>query len=230
MKKTLIALAALACSVASAVDINDAVYYTLSPSVYANQSVPDGTLLSSDSATAGNSTQCYTMTAILNWKTISGFSAGTTTKMVELHINDTYKASIAITKDANNNVKASVLDGSDLLYTADTALTSDMTVEGKVALTLSYGDNGMKLYALGADNTAIEWSPEKSYDFSYGGEERHYNKLWVEVAGVEAIYVFDEQLSHAEVSAFSVAVVPEPATATLSLLALAGLAARRRRK
>ncbi len=47
---------------------------------------------------------------------------------------------------------------------------------------------------------------------------------------VDSIYVFDSALSSADAQQINTALVPEPTTATLSLLALAGLAARRRRK
>ena len=47
---------------------------------------------------------------------------------------------------------------------------------------------------------------------------------------VTSVYAFDQKLTPTEISTISAVLTPEPATATLSLLALAGLAARRRRK
>ncbi len=47
---------------------------------------------------------------------------------------------------------------------------------------------------------------------------------------VSSISVFGSALSAADAKAINAALIPEPTTATLSLLALAGLAARRRRK
>ncbi len=51
---------------------------------------------------------------------------------------------------------------------------------------------------------------------------------------IDGVYIFDEALTASDIKTLSAqaiaASVPEPATATLSLLALAGLAARRRRK
>lgn len=46
----------------------------------------------------------------------------------------------------------------------------------------------------------------------------------------ENVVVWNRALDAVEVQSLVVRAVPEPATATLSLLALAGLAARRRRK
>ncbi len=76
----------------------------------------------------------------------------------------------------------------------------------------------------------------------------YLNNIWLESPvgnAVEAIYVFDKKMTSDEVLAISQAAVgyvapvepgepganiPEPTTATPSLLAPAGLAARRRRK
>ncbi len=64
----------------------------------------------------------------------------------------------------------------------------------------------------------------------------NYDNLLVhsDIFPVDAVYVYNQVLEGDTLTAASKAAygaaIPEPATATLSLLALAGLAARRRRK
>ncbi|MBR2145693.1 MAG: PEP-CTERM sorting domain-containing protein, partial [Akkermansia sp.] len=83
--------------------------------------------------------------------------------------------------------------------------------------------DGVSLFASYGTDSALRYS-------SYNSYELIFDTLLVS----EATYYSDtlskaQALTAAKISSYNIA-VPEPATATLSLLALAGLAARRRRK
>ena len=59
----------------------------------------------------------------------------------------------------------------------------------------------------------------------------NYKELYFDTAIVTSAYVYNSAIGTADAQALTqMLIVPEPTTATLSLLALAGLAARRRRK
>ncbi len=105
--------------------------------------------------------------------------------------------------------------------------------KGKLALAISYDDD-TRTFTLGAltkDNTlnymtlqmAEGWNDSyndyKGFDLAEKATNTVEHALW-----------FNSALTADEIAEVAAAVVPEPATATLSLLALAGLAARRRRK
>lgn len=60
----------------------------------------------------------------------------------------------------------------------------------------------------------------------------NYKELYFNTEVVTSAYVYNKALGTSDATSLTktLAVIPEPATATLSLLALAGLCARRRRK
>lgn len=103
---------------------------------------------------------------------------------------------------------------------------------GLLTITITTGDttNGTNIF-LGNDG-----APSASTSGNNGNLKGSFNSstLVVNSGYVDAIqklYVFNSNLTNAEVATVAQAVeaVPEPSTATLSLLALAGLAVRRRR-
>ncbi len=103
--------------------------------------------------------------------------------------------------------------------------------DGKAVVTYTFGGGNTKtltLYALDvATGTLASTSIETGWEVSAA-----FDRLTVDTASgaVERAIVFNTALSSTEILALSTSVIPEPTTATLSLLALAGLAARRRRK
>ncbi len=107
--------------------------------------------------------------------------------------------------------------------------------DGLVAVSLvlkgSSNNTGSYLYAT-SDGTNYTSATDKGLRSS----GTNYDTLVLNslfASSIKSIYVFNEALEQSDIMTLSVAAikaVPEPTTATLSLLALAGLAARRRRK
>ncbi len=78
------------------------------------------------------------------------------------------------------------------------------------------------------DNTTLEYSgTSNGYTFSGCAD---INSIEFNGGFVQKAYIFDSTVSATDIKSFHTVVVPEPATATLSLLALCGLTMRRRRK
>ena len=124
-------------------------------------------------------------------------------------------------------------------YTTDTLGTSDTVV-----LTFNTGWTGYKADGTTADEATGGQCPsevyingvlaEQAYGLAHGSkiENIYINETFA--SAISAVYVHNTMVHGADAVALYNSIVapsiPEPATATLSLLALAGLAARRRRK
>ena len=112
--------------------------------------------------------------------------------------------------------------------------------EGKtlsgMALTMSYtnGSAAAMYLTMRFDDGSVT----ELYGFSTGLKwttgQKQYSSVDVNTSYVDQVYVFNSAMTKDDALSLNsqalAAAVPEPATATLSLLALAGLAARRRRK
>ncbi len=109
---------------------------------------------------------------------------------------------------------------------------SNYTSQGKVVMALTINGTTEVLY-LTNGTAEVHWTTGNATT-----QDATYNSLTIAdnafTAAISSIYVFDQTLTQEQIKSISAeaitAAVPEPATATLSLLALAGLAARRRRK
>ncbi len=110
------------------------------------------------------------------------------------------------------------VDLSNVDYIAFTLSHNDMN-ETYAALTLVSGDEVVTYYG---ENTGLKWSS----GFGSLTTVTYSDALVTGLFLMEGAY--DEGLEYLNTAAIKA--IPEPATATLSLLALAGLAARRRRK
>ena len=90
-------------------------------------------------------------------------------------------------------------------------------------MTLGLADGTYKELSMSGNNTSLKWSA------GYDG----WKTLGVNTDVVSSVYLFQGAIDKTTALALNkaaTAAIPEPTTATLSLLALAGLAARRRRK
>ena len=104
---------------------------------------------------------------------------------------------------------------------------------GTFTLTVAHTSTGTKVYIDGSLKATM---PGLQYTGAgHTRKQLNFGNTSSGSAGVnvnlEGLYIHNQALTDAQVEAFVESIsVPEPTTATLSLLALAGLAARRRRK
>ncbi len=122
-----------------------------------------------------------------------------------------------------------------------TGLSSiDWTTITRAALTMSYYDSGTQLLLTLEDENGgyTSYAGENTSFRATGGNNYAPTELTVNGDIIYSAYVYDNTSLDTDANRIAlskqamalVPAVPEPATATLSLLALAGLAARRRRK
>ncbi len=238
MKKTLITLAALAASVASAVTIEDAALDIANP----NGTLSAGTGFS---GTGGD----YTMTLVINWeKALEGLGIWSDPSVVKVgHSNDYWwNNGFSLFKGADENAgklfatirvdngdQALTGDGLSIVNTTYAQITSDYVVDGLLALTYTYSSatDTITLSVVDTENSEIA-TLDSAYVTKDWSVNNAYNYMTMDAPDgiINHIYVFDSALSSADIINISKDAIPEPATATLSLLALAGLAVRRRRK
>lgn len=130
----------------------------------------------------------------------------------------------------------------DLTITTPTGVTTSLEGLGSIfttdvtdaVLTYSHSGNGSIAYltVMKTDGTLLNYADKRS-SYRSTGDARYietftFNENYITAADA---YVVDSPITAADAFALNRAkLVPEPTTATLSLLALAGLAARRRRK
>lgn len=119
---------------------------------------------------------------------------------------------------------AQLISGEDGKTLSGMALTMSYTngSESAMYLTMRFDDGSVtELYGF---STGLKWTTG----------QKQYSSVDVNTSYVDQVYVFNSAMTKDDALSLNsqalAAAVPEPATATLSLLALAGLAARRRRK
>ncbi len=232
----------LAASTAAASALDGA--YTMDFSGTGAQTItPSGTTFSSAS---GNYEQ-FTMTFIFDCNSlVAAYNAATESTSVKgmetayngnsnklgvgfkVTVSNAGKTLQAVAQAGNNaDDKSPSADLSTLIGSTD-----------KLVLTLVYnGSSGTTLYTYNPlTDTIAAGATATTYKYK---NHNHYNSFWVTnnswAKSAESVYVFDTAKTNTtDLLAISKAAyleaIPEPATATLSLLALAGLAARRRRK
>ncbi len=254
MKKTLITLAALAmASVASAVTTHDAI------ANLSGEALSDGALspTATDFTITVILDWEKVASGLGSWSDRANVVLGThnatdwwTTGFNMFPGGGNYTGQVALTMLLDNQ-------GQSLTAATDTNATDGVTVHGgtigegyfmvddshdrlgKLALTFTYvadsdantaGNQSVgTLYALKSDGSLSAVYATQNNEWNLAGYP--FNIVGINNKGaIEQVLVFDSALSAADVASISKANVPEPTTATLSLLALAGLAARRRRK
>ncbi len=123
--------------------------------------------------------------------------------------------------------KASTIWGTNYSYFA---VNSVLPTTGDVTLTLSFGNDGTSLYVGAAYDThsALKGAVGEIDTMILSSYAVDAMKSITTYAGVASLR--DTSLASSAIALNAAKAIPEPTTATLSLLALAGLAARRRRK
>ncbi len=235
MKTTLVTAAlclGLAAS-ASAIDLADAVYSTVSSEGFIN--VTDTTFSS-----AGSTRDLTTIVVVLDYSAVtslidSGELSSATTLFtfsqsgsngIAVSISGSQSESGEYTLIANIASGSYSKDSGNLL---DTSYGSYNAETGTITFSVQTMDsnNGTRIYAA---NGNVYWSQA---NIRWGQADDGYNQItYSSTNALLAVYAFNSALSSEEitsVSAQAAAAVPEPATATLGLLALGALALRRRR-
>ncbi len=250
MKKTLITLAALAmASVASAATtLEDATLTLTDPTPHAN-----ATSVGTFSDSAGD----FTMTFVIDWNSaLDSLGIWNDKSSISLGGNSAdsfwWDNGVQLFKSDHTGVDSlyvsMTIGGNQVAVTSPDVQTGSLDkkiaidsnngtldaatykVDGKLALTYTYesATDTFTLYALTKNGGLGVLTHVHNYDI--WGTALSCMKLDTPDSVVEQIYAFNTVLSHDDIVAVSQDAIPEPATATLSLLALAGLAARRRRK
>ncbi len=240
MKKTLITAAfvagLVASSIATATDLTldsaliKQLHYDGTTSFHNDDLITETTHWNNDR----NYTYAHaTVMMVLDWEKLSNTLTSTPTLLVDFRQTSatTTTSSIGATMYTSGDSvlgKSSWQGGSWGNVTASDV--SGNVQDGLFVLTLSLnGNNGAHSYFGGIGDSSVDASTLKAGD-------AHYEYLYINSDikdSIVSLYVFNQSLTDAQVTALSadaLDAVPEPATATLSLLALAGLAARRRRK
>ncbi len=245
MKKTIItALLTVASAAAAFADINlsaqNGVYTITGPGTLANNYVATGGDYSTDDGT-GNREQ-FTLTAVFTWSELVPDVTSTASNAVQIHYNgiDNSKTGIGFKKDANGNIIACGMNNNSAYVTSGDINISSLVSGDKLTLTIVMTDAGGTLYGYNAnaqgDDRLVQLATSTSWKYGPSG---HYNKIWLATPLGEALSLLEVRntksdfatvLTISEEAHSAAKLVPEPTTATLSLLALAGLASRRRRK
>ena len=158
-------------------------------------------------AAVNGSSNSKTTTIYTSWVWGTGSGKATTTNMGTIF---------------NANTDWTSIDAISLVYSFDSNNVDATSTTINTALTILYADGTMSSYSGTADNVVFNGV------FGYAASGIELNDTYV--TGYEVLTNSVSQAEAVTLSKDALAVVPEPATATLSLLALAGLAVRRRRR
>ena len=249
MKKTIIALMALA-SIASAASIgydemtdaqktgvkknwNDPLTLTSSSDEWANVSTGLSFTISFDISNINVSSTDSTIASFAGSHNANGWDDG---KLL-VRMSDSGSLTLINSHGTSTNSWSEYFDGSTFgnatvsAYSCDLGLTSAESITSVTTYTLvSNADD--KTFTIYKNGTQIDqwtnWNTDTGLTgLQLGGRFGGGNKLsGNETVDFDNVTIWDKALTTAEVSSI---IIPEPTTATLSLLALAGLAARRRR-
>ncbi len=248
MKKTIITAALAAAFAATAFAAGDEPYAKVD--IKSDFDKERGTFSTKNSA--GKST--FTLVAVFDWKTLSATDADGGYQ----NLTTTYTSAVWLDSSAANSKVLKALSfkvGDDGAITVGAQKQSGGDEENPILSTLSDSGTVSSAYAP-ADILVLTFTMDgtntivSAYDPTGDGfmtelvnvaeaTGQTLNELGGDAdLGLKAVYVYDHNLTDsttvtltdAAKTAYQAQVVPEPATATLSLLALAGLAARRRRK
>lgn len=230
MKKTLIALLA-AATCAMGVTLEDAAYVTTDSSIAlspADNSLSAVVTLNVDALknvmVAGSSLAKYTL---IEFQDTDGNDIGLQTnyssaagKIAYSGLYGTWNQGGAYTLGMNGAAEGGSGMEAESFWAdavgASAALTYSYNTGTTAVFTISYAD-GTSATLGGVANTTLK------------GTGLTVDTVLLDSNLVSKAWVFDSVLSVDDAKALTMAAIPEPATATLSLLALAGLAARRRR-
>ena len=250
MKKTLIALMALA-SIASAASIgynemtdtqkagvvkswNDTLTLTSESDVWANVNTGFSFTISFDIANINVSNTDSTIASFAGSHNANGWDDG---KLL-VRMSDSGSLTLINSHGTSSNSWSEYFDGSTFgnatvsAYSCDLGLTSAESTTSVTTYTL-VSNNDAKTFTIYKNGNQIgqwtNWNTDTGLTgLQLGGRFGGGNKITGnETVDFDNVTVWNKALDATEVSAL---IVPEPTTATLSLLALVGLAARRRRK
>ncbi len=231
MKKTLITLAALAmASVAQADIFTDNL-------THADWDVTKGEYTSK--VVADTTTKAFTLTFAIDWNAaVTGVPTVDNKTLVQMSSKPSnwWSSAVDLAIDGTS-ITVSVRADDDGTWRTLGSLTLDKEnycVDGLLKLSFTFdGSDTFTLAAMKNDADSTITSSGDITNFTSWSVGQDYGNIYIGTGlpgdVVDCMLAFNTVLDEAGLKAASKA-IPEPTTATLSLLALAGLAARRRRK
>ncbi len=238
----------------AATTLDDAVLTVTSPTGGGNYYVDEA---HSSYTTQSGSHYVYTMTLVIDWRAVTenaGFNSEYQTVLQLSHDGNDETAKefqfCYVRDDAGNLTQAAYTilnhDSNALAATYPIATFQDYLYEDSFVLTLAVTEGKGMLYTYNFETQSIK--KLHGVDQPWYATNEPFNTVSI-ASGltdeVNSVYIFNTTLGDEDVLAVTKAAaeavvaesggdssstIPEPTTATLSLLALAGLAARRRRK
>ncbi len=204
-------------------------------------------------STSGNVNSCFTLTATLRLSKLKEYigNAATATSLIEVFsvhadTNGAKELGVKFGPISDNNGFIGFCGDNTYALTnyASSPLPAalkdiDLSAYTSAAITFThldlkndYRDSGVTLTFLDDEGNATSYYGFTGKSLSWSGGLGSLQDIRFNTDLVSSIYLLEDRMqgSVAYLNAAAIAAIPEPATATLSLLALTGLAARRRRK
>ena len=160
---------------------------------------------------------------------LNRFTAGTLLTLTTASTDKEWRTVRLLTNDSGclaltfgGTTKSTAITSASLDWTTIT-LVGTASASDNNTLSLDLYANGVSQITLNVPK-ATNWVSDKNITFQFGYFGNANNSSTFDV---DNVLIYNKALSAVEINAIT---VPEPTTATLSLLALAGLAMRRRRK
>ena len=201
------------------------------------------TLKSESGSNFNGSAKIIDLTGSWNTSNLDGtldinVNGNSTSKTSTLYIGSTpgkgdYKSNYSLTGISGTNIFTSstnwtLIDAASLVFVKDGSAANDAVY---AYFTLKYTNGTSTVYE--GSNTGIKFTIDHDDDEATAKvADTHFNVSTITFANgfATSAQVYSSALSATDAKAVGAALIPEPTTATLSLLALAGLAARRRRR
>ena len=252
MKKTILALSILATGASatpaplwSTTDNETPTSYTISnlSSFSVAIALNIDTLKSESGSKFNGSAKIIDLTGSWNTTNLDGtldinVNGSSTGKTSTLYIGSTtgkgeYKSNYGLTGISETNIFTAstnwtLIDAASLVFVKDGSKSNDAVY---AYFTLKYTDGSSTVYE--GSNTGIKFTIDHDSDETTAKvADTHLDVSTITFANgfATSAQVYGSALSATDAKAIGASIIPEPTTATLSLLALAGLAVRRRRK
>ncbi len=231
--------------------LDDATVKLTSPATFSvGESITAGTDEAFSTADAGNTCRQFTMVAVLSVDALNAASiTSSASPFVQISVSGQDDVSLGLSRHDGGTYVEFMNGDSSVAWTGslDAASSASYNIDGYIVVALQQATNlvndgaGSRFYIMKKNSDGTYSFDFWSRGVAYPETEQssgQYNTLTISspnAAALDSLYLYNSSMSgddllSAASTALVAASIPEPTTATLSLLALAGLAARRRRK